>query len=94
MDGLKRSALLINLKLEAIKSGITNVKSSVKDARNEIQAEIKDLANKLSATSDKTDSKIDRAVYFFIAGLMLKAGLDIYLKDEDPVGKVTPQAAK
>lgn len=95
VNELKTSALLINLRLEAIKSSITNVKSDLKDVGDGIQATIKDLANKINTNSDKTDAKINRLVYVFIAGFMLKGGFDIYLNGETArEGKVIPQAAK
>lgn len=95
MNELKTSALVINLRLDAIKSTITDVKSDLKDVRDHIQEAIKDLANKIDANGDKTDAKINRVVYFLIAGLMLKGGFDIYLNGETArEGKVNPQAAK
>ena len=63
-------------------------------SRDHIQEAIKDLANKIDANGDKTDAKINRAVYIFIAGL-LYGGFGIYLNGETArEGKVNPQAAK
>lgn len=50
-----------------------------------------DLVNRLDQKTDRTDSKIDYAVYFFIAGLFLKGGFDIWMKgDRDEGNKTTP----
>ncbi|KAF8459335.1 hypothetical protein BGX38DRAFT_1264275 [Terfezia claveryi] len=69
VEQLKITAAVTKVELEDIKVSL-----------NEVKRDLKDLGNKIDRKSDKTDAKIDRMIYFFIGGLMLKGGFDLFIK--------------
>ncbi|RPA94544.1 hypothetical protein L873DRAFT_1846486 [Choiromyces venosus 120613-1] len=69
VEQLKRAVVVVNVELGNIKS------SSI-----EVKRDIKDLTEKVDQKTDKTDTKIDLAVYLFIVGLKLKGGSDLFMK--------------
>ena len=69
MEQLKTTAVVAKVELENINVSL-----------NEVKRDVKDLGNKIDRKSDKTDAKIDRAIYFFIGGLILKGGFDQFMK--------------
>ncbi|KAF8446661.1 hypothetical protein BGX38DRAFT_1271035 [Terfezia claveryi] len=75
VEQLKITAAVTKVELEGIKVSLDEVKRDLKDLA-------KDLGNKIDRKSDKTDAKIDRVIYVFIGGLMLKGGFDLYMKGD------------
>lgn len=59
-----------------ITAAVTKVElEGIKVSLNEVKRDLKDLAKDLG-------HKIDRVIYFFIGGLMLKGGFDLYMKGD------------
>lgn len=49
---------------------------------HEVGSDFKDLGKRLNRKFERTDSKIDRLVYFFLGGIVLKGGFDLYMTKE------------
>ena len=54
----------------------------LRESIRELRSELKDLHKKVDAKGDKTDAKVDRLLYFFIGGILLKGGVDFYMTKE------------
>ena len=79
--------------IEEAKSSLAIVKGEITEVSGKFEIDIKEMVNKLERKNDdivnkvdrkteRVDRKIDRFVYFFIAGIFLKGGYDIVIKEE------------
>lgn len=55
--------------------------------RREIKSVLKDFGKRM-------DSKIDRLVYFFLGGILLKGGFDFYMAKEAPKDAIKVKARR
>lgn len=49
---------------------------------HEVGSDFKDHGKRLNRKFERTDSKINRLVYFFLGSIVLKGGFDLYMTKE------------
>ena len=62
--------------------------TEIKEMVSKFERKNDDIANKVDRKTERADSKIDRFLYFFIAGIFLKGGYDIVIKEETSDHKI------
>jgi len=82
MEQLKTTASVTKVEIGNIKFSLNEVKRDLKDLGKDLGNKFKDLGNQIERRSDKTDAKINRAIYFFIGGLILKEGFDQFMNGD------------